>query len=720
MKVILAEKPSVAVEIAKVLGVNKRGEGYIYNDKYSITWAYGHLVSLETDKAYGYEKWSLDNLPIFPEKFKLRLGNDSGIKKQFKVIEKLFSDADEIINATDAGREGELIFRYIYEFCNDKKSKNIKRLWISDITAETIKKGFSNLQDGAEFDNLYLASKARSESDWLTGINFTQCISLASQKRQPLSIGRVQTPTLKLIVDRYISNLKHEKIPYYIPIINVEVNDEIISLRSKENYDDKAKAHSILSKLESDKVELNVKDEESDDSPPLLFDLTELQKKANTKYKLSAKKTLQVCQSLYEKHKALSYPRTDSQYLSSNQEKEIAPLFESLKASLNTAEVNEFVNEAILNIPGNRIFNNSKLTDHHAIIPTNLKVDISSLDKDEALIYNLVVERFFSSFMDRCKKEKRIFSTVVEEIVFANSSTRIKNKGWYKATEYFNEKENEDSTYLPNVKSGSIVKVKECEVDEQFTKPLAIFTEATLLNEMQKVGKAIDDKDLKDAIKSCGLGTPATRADVIENLVKKTYIEKAKGKLIPTEIGIQLIICLKGSKISSPEFTADYELKLDLISKGEFKYSQFMDDTKQYIESLLPELKKAGSHLSKFKTKKEEKENVTVGDCPKCGKGKVKVGKNVYYCEFYPKKECDFIFSNEVAGKKVPESQAKLIVANKETKLIKGMLNKEKKPFDAKLKLNEEHKVVFAYDKKMVKKSIKPKPKKQRAKRKGI
>lgn len=694
--VILAEKPSVARDIAKIVGATQKKDGFLEGGNYKVTWAIGHLVGLAMPKSYGYENWDLSQLPIIPKPFKLEVTPDPGIRKQFKVIKELFSVSDQIIVATDAGREGELIFRYIYQIAKPSNSVEVKRLWISDLTEKTIKKGLQDLKPISHYDNLYYSGKARSEADWLVGINFTQAFTVASKKRKALSIGRVQTATLRIIVDRYVENSTFKKVLYYVPKITLSHNSPDFKMVSEEKYESKDVANQFLEGLKGTTTPpIKVNNKRISETPPVLYDLTTLQREANKMYGNTAKQTLDIAQSLYEKHKATTYPRTDSQHLADNQKEDVYEVFNAISdINIRAIELNDIKDVCLKNIPGSKVFNDSKVSDHHAIIPTTERIDIKNLNEKELQIYFMIVARFYQAFLDPCIKHTRSFNTVIKEVPFSSSTTEIINKGWRCLLP-----EKKEIEMLPDLADGAHKLIIHCQVDEGETKPKALFTENTLLAMMETAGKLVNHKALRETLKDKGLGTSATRAGIIETLIKRQYVLREKGKLIPTEIAIELIKAISHLSICSPELTGSIESKLNQIEKGTYNYSSFTEDMNAYVNELLPEIIKSGNDISKISTPGEKLKNVSFGSCPKCKNGEVRKGKKSTYCSNWngdPK--CDFGIWLNISGKSLSDTQIKELITKGSLNKIKGFKSKAGKNFEAGLKLDEAFKVNFVFN----------------------
>jgi DNA topoisomerase-3 len=696
MKTILAEKPSVARTIASVVGASHRKDGYMEGNGYQVTWAIGHLVGLSMPEAYGFDKWSLDHLPIVPEPFKLQVTDDPGIKKQFKVIKSLFNDSSQIIVATDAGREGELIFRYIHQLANPPKSIPIKRLWISDLTEATIKKGMEQLRPIAEFDRIYFAAKARSEADWLVGINFTQGYTLASKKYQALSIGRVQTATLRLIVDRYIENKAFQSKPFYVPKITLEDPGDPFELSCVQKFADRAEAEKIMNGFNGELSPIISRaDKTTTEKPPLLYDLTTLQRTANKAYKYTAQQTLDVIQALYEKHKLVTYPRTDSQYLATNQKDEVGKIFDGIEGfNIQGTETDRLKDECLSNLDGSPLFNDGKVTDHHAIIPTGNNTELSSLSEMERNIFLMIIQRFFQSFLSDCIKANRRLSTFIGEHEFQAVSNQVVKIGWRLLSS-----KTEKEVALPETEEGAQRIISETSVHEGMTKPKALYSESSLLGIMETAGQLIQDKSLRESLKERGLGTPATRASIIETLIKRQYVVRDKAKLLPTELGSTLIGSIKDLSICSPELTGEWEFKLKQLERNESSYKGFIEEIKNYVCVEFPKLLESAKKVAEIQTPQELARNFSLGKCPKCASGEIKKGKQSYYCSNWNQDpKCDFTVWNSIAKKKVTDTLVKELIVKGSTKKLKGFTSKAGKKFEAKLVLDEEKKVKLSFN----------------------
>jgi len=601
MKVIIAEKPSVAREIAKVFGATNKKDGYIEGKGYTFTWAFGHLLQLAAPQEYGYYGWNIQNLPMLPAKFKLSIRkvkskgamiDDPSVKKQLDIIKSLFDEATEIIVATDAGREGELIFRYIYYFLKCKKP--FKRLWISSQTDEAIKEGFRNLKPGTDYDTLFNSAHCRSQSDWLVGMNATQALSLSSGNRAVLSLGRVQTPTLAMICSRYLENRNFVPQTYYQVAIQPDKNGQAFRAISADNYKTKEEAQAVLDKVEDVAAGfptgghiLSVEAKPRKEPPPLLHDLSSLQQEANKRKGFTADQTLGLLQNLYES-KLVTYPRTGSRYIGDDVFAGVPALIAKYTDHADFGKQATFLTTAKLN---KRSVNAKKVTDHHAILPTGELPH--QLSKDHQAVYDMVVGRMLEAFHQECIKE--ITKIVVQSgAKFTASGTVIGSAGWRAVfNEPDEEKKDEENAALPKVLQGENLPVINKAILEKQTKPKPLYNEASLLKALETAGKEIDDEELRYAMKDSGLGTPATRASIIETLIKRAYIIREKKSLVPTETGLNVYNVVKDQRIAQAELTGTWEKRLEEIRSGA-SVNEFQEEIKNYTRSITQELLKAG------------------------------------------------------------------------------------------------------------------------------
>jgi len=635
---VLAEKPSVARELARVLNCNQKANGYIMGSKYIVTWALGHLVTLADPETYGnkYKTWNLEDLPMLPNKMELVVIKQTA--QQYGTVKGLLNraDVDELVIATDAGREGELVARWIILKAGFRKP--MKRLWISSQTDKAIKDGFANLKPSREYDNLFYSAQSRSEADWLVGLNVTR--ALTCKHNAQLSAGRVQTPTLAMIVAR------DEEIKKFIPkdfwSITAQFNGFAVQWQDKATNQtrtfSKEQADSIVQKIAGQMGEVvEVKKELKKELPPLAYDLTELQRDANRKYAYSAKQTLNIMQKLYEQHKLVTYPRTDSRHITTD----IVPtLTERLKSIAigPYAKLVQGILRTRINVT-NRFVDNSKVTDHHAIIPTEQFVNLSSLSGEEKNIYDLIVKRFIAVLSPAYEYEQTTVKLSVSGETFNARGRIVKSWGWKTVYEGFGKLEEEvddddNDQSLPDVKKGQKENVVSPRVINGKTKPPARFTEATLLTAMEHPGKFVENKALKEALESTsGLGTPATRADIIEKLFNTFYVERRGKDIYPTSKGVQLI-GLVPTDLKSPELTAKWEQQLALISKGRVNSATFVSEMKGYATKLV------GAVIANSEVFKHD--NVSRDKCAECGKYMLEVSGKKGKMLVCPDRDCGF------------------------------------------------------------------------------
>ncbi len=620
---VLAEKPSVARDIARVLNCNKKGNGFIEGNKYVVTWALGHLVTLADPDKYAdkYKNWRIEDLPIIPNEFELVVIKQTG--KQYNTVKQQMyrKDITEVVIATDAGREGELVARWILDKANVRKP--IKRLWISSVTDKAILDGFKSLKDGRKYNDLYYSAVARAEADWVVGINATR--ALTCKHNSQLSCGRVQTPTLAMIAEREEVIKKFQPKKYYG--VNITINGSKYQWIDKKNNNtntfNKESRDEVTKKIANKKAKIiNINKKQKYSNAPALYDLTELQRDANKRYNFSAKHTLNIMQSLYERHKVLTYPRTDSRYISSD----IVP---TLKERVNACKVGSFIKYAgeiaSKSIGANKSFvNDSKVSDHHAIIPTEVKARYSYLNDDERRIYDLVVKRFLSVLMPQHKYEQVDIVADVSGENFKAKGITVINNGWKEI--YQNDSSYDEDGVVniaSNIKQGDEFNISKVEATEGLTKPPAYFTEATLLSAMENPSKYLsgnDEKLAKTLSEVGGIGTVATRADIIEKLFK-TFLVEMRGKSIHVTSKGRQLLALVPSDLKSPDLTAKWEEQLKFIEKGQRNKKDFISEMKEYADKVVCEIK--GSKQS-FKH-----DNITTKKCPECEEFLLEVnGKN--------------------------------------------------------------------------------------------
>ncbi|HEY4196543.1 MAG TPA: DNA topoisomerase 3 [Mucilaginibacter sp.] len=598
MKVIIAEKPSVGREIAKVFGATTKKDGYMEGKGYTFTWAFGHLLQLAAPQEYGYFGWNVQNLPMLPPKFKLSIRkvktkdgmvDDPGVKKQLDIIKALFDEATEIIVATDAGREGELIFRYIYYYLKCKKP--FKRLWISSQTDEAIKEGFRNLKPGSDYDTLFNSAHCRSQSDWLVGMNATQALSLASGNKGVLSLGRVQTPTLAMICSRYLENRNFVPQTYYQVSIQPDKDGQSFKAISDRNFKTREEAQIIFDQVEATGTILSVEAKPRKEPPPLLHDLSSLQQEANKRKGFTADQTLTLLQNLYES-KLVTYPRTGSRYIGDDVFAGVPSLIDKLK---DHPEFGKQANILSTEKLSKRSVNAKKVTDHHAILPTGETP--YQLSADHQAIYDMVSGRMLEAFHQDCIKEITKI-TVQSGNKFLASGTVIQAAGWRAVfNDKDEEKKDEENATLPKVIQGEEPPILDKTILEKQTKPKPLYNEASLLKALETAGKEIEDEELREAMKEGGLGTPATRAAIIETLLKRTYISREKKNLVPTETGLAVYEVVKNQQIAQAELTGNWEKRLEEIRTGA-SVSDFQEEIKSYTRAITQELLRSGKGLS--------------------------------------------------------------------------------------------------------------------------
>ena len=701
MKTIIAEKPSVAKEIARIVGATKREEGYLQGNGYYVTWAFGHLVQPAMPETYGMKGFHAENLPVIPNPFilvprQIKAENgykpDTGVLAQIKIIGKLFDSSDRIIVATDAGREGELIFRYLYEYLGCKKP--FDRLWISSLTDVAIREGLDNLKDGKEYDNLYHAAKARSEADWLVGINGTQALTIAAG-RGTYSVGRVQTPTLGMVCERYWGNKRFESKPFWqvhFGVVDAD-NGNILKFTSTSRWTDKVTATDIYNKVKDagSAVITKVATKRKVEKAPLLYDLTTLQKDANTQHGFTAEHTLSIAQKLYEA-KFITYPRTSSRYISDDVFATIPNLFKNLE---NHSEYGEFIKL----LPDSEDYsknsvNASKVTDHHALLITENPA--IGLYKDEKIVYDMVLCRMVEAFSADCIKDITSVTAQVEnEVEFGISGSIIRQVGWRELSlKEKNGKQVKDSDTadnevkeqaIPNWQEGQCINVTGCNITEGKTKPKPLHTESTLLAAMETAGKDIGDETMRQAMKDCGIGTPATRAAIIETLLRREYMVRQQKKLVPTEKGLALHSVVKNMAIANVEMTGRWEAELAKIERGEANADEFTHGIEAYTREITAELLGCDKLFS-------HKESGC--QCPKCKQGTMQFFGKVVRCS---NKECGMPVFKQVAGKLLSDADITDLITKGKTRTLSGFTSKQGKAFSAAIAFDENFNTKFVF-----------------------
>ena len=683
MKTIIAEKPSVAREIARIVKATRRETGYYTGGGYNVTWAFGHLVQPALPDGYGIKGFHRDNLPIIPPVFQLvprQVKTDKGYKPdseaaaQIKVIAQLFRESECIIVATDAGREGELIFRYLYEYIGC--ATPFDRLWISSLTDKAIREGLECIESGNKYDNLYYAAKARSEADWLVGINATQAITIAAG-RGTYSLGRVQTPTLAMVCKRYWENKRFTPEPVWQVHFATPGTDAdtVVKFSSVEKWKEKAPTEAAYKALEAQETVsvTKVERKETVQEPPLLYDLTTLQKEANTKHGFSAEKTLSLAQKLYEA-KAITYPRTGSRYIPEDVFGEIPALLRAQKNNPVWAKRLALVGDTL----SRRSVDDSKVTDHHALLPTEVKPKM--LSADEQTVYDMIVGRMLEAFAERCIKDVTTVTVVCDGVEYVAKGTIVRQAGWRGI--YGEEAED---TVLPEWTEGMTLLVGGCSMTEGKTKPKPLHTEATLLAAMETAGREIGDDEMRQALKACGIGTPATRAAIIETLFSREYMVRQKKSLVPTEKGLALYSVVKHMRIANVELTGDWEAAFAKIERGEMRAETFREAIEIYTKQITSEL------LASDKLFAHKGSDCL---CPKCRTGRMQFYGKVVRCD---NDTCGLPVFRIKAGKTLSDAEITELLTQGRTGVIKGFNSKQGKAFSAAVAFDAEFNTVFEF-----------------------
>ena len=697
---VIAEKPSVAGDLARALGKFKKEKGFYEGDDMVISHTVGHLLEIQEPDSYKVVrgKWSLENLPVLPDHFDLIPREKA--QEQLRILKKLLArkDVSEVINACDAGREGELIFRYVAQHFKNKKP--VKRLWLQSMTADAIREGFAHLRDDAEMEPLGEAATCRSESDWLVGINGSRAMTAFYKELlggfQVTPVGRVQTPTLAILVER------EEKIRNFQPRTYFELHGSFdvtagtypgkwFDENFKKSADEDAKAERLWDLAHAEEIRhkclgktgtVSEERKPTTEAPPLLYDLTTLQREANSRFGFSAKRTLQIAQALYERHKVLTYPRTDSRYLPTDNlpvaKKVLGGLDEPLATHARKALDNGWVK------PSPRIFNNAKVSDHHAIIPTGASPD--KLDEYEMKLYDLVARRFIAVFFPPAKYEVTKRITTIEGEKFKTEGKILREPGWREV--YGKAAAGDDDASLVPVKDGEDAAAREIEIKTLETKPPPRFTEATLLSAMEGAGKLVEDEELREAMSQRGLGTPATRAAIIEGLLTQEYIRREGRDLAASAKGIKLITALREIKIdalSSPELTGEWEHKLKEMEAGRFKRDVFMEEIRTLVAGVIQKIKDASGHVSSETMRGNFHDLAT--KCPKCGSTDgFKESFKAYDCK---NQDCKLVVWKTVSGRELEPVEVSTLLETGSVGPLKGFKSKMGRPFEAKLALSE-------------------------------
>jgi DNA topoisomerase-3 len=705
---VIAEKPSVARDLAAALPgsfTQAKDKTHLVGDDHVITWAVGHLVGLAEPDAYDpkLKKWRFADLPIIPDEFKL-VPNDERSAKQLRAIHKQMADEEieEIVNACDAGREGELIFAYVYDLAKAKKP--VRRLWLSSMTKKAIGEAFEHLRPGDEMKPLEAAARSRSEADWVVGMNATRAASIRLRAAfdGAVSLGRVQTPTLALMARREEEIRAFKPEPYWL----VEAR---FGATGERNYSGRylggkrlpaePEAVAIVEAVTGQPGEITkLEKKEEREQPQLLYDLTSLQRHANTLYGFSARRTLSAAQRLYEEHKALTYPRTNSRFLTGDMVAEIKPIAELVGHNAQYKKGSDYV-VALDELPLGRVVNDAKVQDHHAIIPTRSEHELGRMGQDELKVYDLVAKRFLAIFHPEAVYERTRVETTVLEHVFRTSGRRLVEAGWKsvygeEVDQSAGEEDSGGDQLLPKLDQGETVQTLEVESIRKETQPPRRFTDASLLGAMETAGKEVEDAELREAMKDSGIGTPATRASIIELLVNREYIEREGRSLMATEKGIQVIRLLNGHQLTSPELTGNWEHRLGLIERGRDSREAFMNDIAKFTGETVQELDKLkGVRIERAK----------LGPCPVCGR-EISENRKGYSCWSREDPGCGFVIWKKKAGKSLPVAVAKELIASlaasrergedpgvgRTEKAVTGFRGRSGRTFRAKLRLEQQ------------------------------
>ena len=690
---------------------------FLESDDYVITWAVGHLVQLAEPEEYDekWKKWRMADLPIVPpDGFKL-VPRDAKSKKQLKLIETLLKrdDVDHVINACDAGREGELIFAYVYESVfgesatTNQPPKPVERLWISSMTKQAIREGFEKLRPGTQMQSLEAAARSRSEADWLVGMNATRAATIRGRAwvGGVVSIGRVQTPTLAMIVKREREIQAFVPEPYRLIHATFQPPYQGIWFEGDETriFGDLERADKIVAKVSGqDGTIESVERKEQSERSPLLYDLTSLQRDANRRFGFSARRTLQAAQSLYEGKKAITYPRTSSRYLSGDMVPQLKPTAGTLQPIEEYTKAAEYV-LGLDQLPLQRVVNDAKVDDHHAIIPTDIDHDVSGFTPDERRVFDLVARRFLAVFHPPARYARTTVITLVEEERFRTRGKITLEAGWRAVYgvepdhERQSEEEDSEGGEIPALQQGQTVRCIAAEIEDKMTRPPPRYTEASLLSAMETAGKLIDDEELREAMKESGLGTPATRAETIETLIRREYIERVGRDLQATPKGIQVVTMLEEHKLTSPELTGDWEHKLADIEHGR-------GDRKQFMKAIAEFAKETVDQIAALDKEKLRPERVELGPCPRCGAETgeiIRENSKAYGCTSWKSREetgCGFVIWKRVASRTLtPEIARQLIEERRTREVLSGFRSRNGKPFRARLVLNDEDKIEFEF-----------------------
>ncbi|WP_275316777.1 type IA DNA topoisomerase [Tenacibaculum bernardetii] len=696
MKVCIAEKPSVAREIANILGANTKRDGYFEGNGYAVTYTFGHLCTLLEPKDYKphWKSWDLNNLPMLPERFNTKVTNDGGIKKQFNIVKSLFERADVVINCGDAGTEGELIQRWVINQANYKGE--VQRLWISSLTEEAIREGFNNLKPAEQYDNLYYAGFSRAIGDWLLGLNATRLYTVKfGGYKQVLSVGRVQTPTLAMLVNRF-KEIQHFKPQPYWELQTLY--RETLFSYEEGRFLKKEEGQVFADKVKESDFEItSVTKKKGKEYAPKLFDLTGLQVYCNNKFGFSADETLKMVQKLYEM-KVVTYPRVDTTFLPNDVYPKVAGILGKLTnySQLTKPLLGQKIKKS------KKVFDDKKVTDHHAIIPTGIQ---NNLQYNQQQVYDIITRRFIAVFYPESDVSNTSVIGVVDKIAFKTSGKEIVSKGWRVVFEHGNDTKKTEANTLPTFVKGE-KGPHEPSFLEKETKPPRNYTEASLLRAMETAGKQVDDDEMRELMKENGIGRPSTRASIIETLFRRKYIERQKKLVIPTQTGIDLIDLIDNELLKSAELTGRWEKRLKEIERGEFNAGTFINNMKKMVDELVYEVRSSTktkrlsseNEAPKPKPKKaaSKKKSVVSKECPKCKKGQLLKGSTAYGCSAY-KSGCDFKLPFSFMDKKISENQLIRLIDKGCTTNLKGFKHGNDKVeglvrFDANFNLKLEQK----------------------------
>jgi len=704
-RLIVTEKPSVARDIARALGIRASGTGVIDGGDTRITWCLGHLIELAEPAAYekSWKSWRMETLPMMPDRFRLKARKDT--RDQWKVVRSLLRDGQlrEVVNACDAGREGELIFSNVYRYSGCKAP--VHRLWISSMTAQAIRSGFERLRDGAEMRDLQDAARCRSEADWLVGLNATRAMTLRARQVPGsvlLSLGRVQTPTLAMMVTREIAIEEFVPRAFWQVKVRFAVDEgpwEALYVeqgpdgKRVDRLGERSLAEAVLERIRGlDGEVVDVRRKRKREKAPLLYDLTTLQKEANRRFRYSAKRTLEIAQALYEKHKVLTYPRTDARHIGSDQ----VPELPNLLRGLHFGPYQATAEQVLAGWPrklGKRVVDDSEVSDHHAIVPTGADPSASSLKKDEKRIFDLVARRFLAVFLPDAVFAVAELDTAIGEDLFAARGRTCLDPGWRAIDPPASTRKKDDEVELPPVEQGATARQQACDIHEGETKPPRRFTEATLLTAMERAGESLDDTELKRAMKRNGLGTPATRAAIIETLLGRGYIERKRRILQPTAQGRALIGSLPVEALGSPKLTGEWEARLVAMTEGREARDAFMTDIRSFTAEMVAALRDSeiAAQQRAALAGSDVVEGAELGACPLCGEP-VRGARFGWNCA-----ACEFRLPGQVAKRKVSERMARQLLTEGRAGPVKGFRSRAGKNFSAALKLDDEGKVVFDF-----------------------